>query len=406
MTDLLIFGAGTAGLMAAMEASARGLRVTVVDHAPVIGRKFRLAGGGKGNVTNLHMGEEWFVSREPKAVAKLLKTFPPRAVLALLDSFRIPYEEREHGQIFCTVSVAKLVAAMEARCRAQGVHFLLNHHILDVEYDTDRFIATVDNVREQDVYIIHAEHLLLALGSSAWPVCGATDLGLQIARHFGHSCTPFRPALAGLILPEQWALCGLQGVSVPVNVTVGDSVLVHVDVLFTHKGLSGPAALHASCLWQADTPIVFDFMPTQPILSLFHTPENGRYTALALLKRNIPLRLARALLNTAYAVMDRASIPRPHEERGVAQWNKKQRNILAQTIHQHTLHPLRNEGMHKAEAAGGGVRLENLCLQTLESQLVPKLFFAGELLDVVGLLGGYNIHWALTTGRAVAHAIK
>ena len=384
--DLLVLGAGAAGLMAALEASGRGLAVAVVDHGPVVGRKVRLAGGGMGNVTNRQMSAAHFVGTQPAFVTPALKGWTPDKMLRLLESLDIGYEERELGRLFCTDPAARLVEGLVARCEARGVRFLLRREVGRVEQRAGGGFE-VDLSGEQ----VASAALLVALGSGAWPSAGATDRGLAVARGFGHRIVPPYPVLTPFVMPPNWPLHGLQGISLPVRLETGGQVFEE-PLLFTHKGVSGPVVLRASCHWRPGMELRVDFLPALRVGELLNEPGNGRLDVASVLRRALPARLAEALVPPELAGIRAAEIGRVNRQR------------LEAAVHHHVATPGRTEGMARAEAAGGGVDTACLDPKTLESRLVPGLYFAGEVVDIAGLLGGYNLHWAFASGRAAGEA--
>lgn len=279
--DAVILGAGAAGLMCAMTAGRRGFSCAVIDHSPVAGRKVRLAGGGKGNVTNRHISSEWYVGEQKGFPDVLLKRCPTDFVLNMLTDFNIAWEERDYGQIFCTVQAARLVESMVAACRSAGAELLLNRTFGGIRYEDGLFIV------ETSGGILRAPRLVIATGSPAWPACGATDGGMRLARQWGHKVVPVRPVLAPLLLPESWPLHGLAGVSLPAAVSVGGRAFRY-PLLFTHKGLSGPATLQASCFWRQGEALHIDFLPGHPPWSLCTTPDTARIRFWACSKRCSP----------------------------------------------------------------------------------------------------------------------
>lgn len=390
--DLIILGAGAAGLLCALIAGRRGFSCIVLDHGPVAGRKVRLAGGGKGNVTNLQIGPEWYVGEQPAFPETILRRCPPEFVLNLLRSFAIDYETRDYGQVFCTVQAARLVDALVSSVQPTS-DILLNRNLGDITHTDGVF--TVQTADE----IVQAPRLVIATGSPAWPTSGATDAGMRLARQWGHKVIPVRPVLVPLVFPESWPLHGLAGVSLPARVSTAGAGSTRMraftyPLLFTHKGLSGPAILQASCFWRPGQALHVDFLPDQPALDLMHQPENGKSTVLGLFRKRLPSRLVELLLPPDLAT------------RKVAQLRKKDREILALALHDHTVIPTRTEGMGKAEAAAGGVDTADINPRTLESRTCPGLYLIGEVLDVTGLLGGYNLHWAWASAKACAESLK
>jgi len=403
--DTLILGAGAAGLMCALTASRKGstrpASIAVADSAPVAGKKMRLAGGGMGNITNRDLSPDWYVGSHPDFVRPALRKFPFRAALDLLESFHLRWEERDFGQIFGLQPAVRLVEGMVERCRQQGVSFLMRHSVVKAFHDSDSFVV---HFKKDDVArSIRAKRLVLALGSPAWPTSGATDAGLALARQFGHACVPFRPVLVPLILPESHPLRGLQGISVKAGLRAGRRQLVR-PLLFTHKGWSGPAGLIASCFWHKEEQILIDFLPEYK--GLPDTAGQGRLPVSTLLRRLLPQRLADALCRAVFRAMAEKDLTPPPPSRPLAEWNSRQRAVLSHVIHEHDLTPVRTEGMQKAEASAGGVATEAVNPRTLESLIQPGLFITGELLDIAGLLGGYNLHWAMACGKAAGEALR
>lgn len=386
-SDVIVLGAGAAGLMCAFLAGRRGGVCTLLDANPVAGRKLRLAGGGWGNITNRDIHPRWYVSEQPSFAEKILRRCPPSFVLELLERFGIGWEEREYGQIFCTVQAVRLVEALVRANLENGARLMLGCQPRAISHDRDSFLVQING------QTLRAPRLVIATGSPAWPSAGATDSGMRLARQWGHKIVPVRPVLVPLILPASWSLHGLAGVSLPVRVTITERSFV-LPLLFTHKGLSGPALLQASCFWRPGTALEIDFLPGRSLLELMHAPENGKQSVLGLLKNLLPSRLAERLVPSSLARCR------------VAQLNRLQRRQLEEAVQAHTVFPLRNEGMRKAEAAAGGVDTAGVNSRTLESRNRAGLYFIGEVLDVTGLLGGYNLHWAWASAKAAAESFK
>ena len=384
--DVIILGAGASGLAAAAVASCRGRRVLLLDHAARPGIKVLLAGGGKANFTNKLMGEEFFHSVNPKFVRSALHRFTPQNSIDWATQAGIAIEEREHGQVFCSRSAKDLCRLLIASCN--GCDLSLNESISSVTREDNSFIVTTKNRTAR------ASSLVIALGNRAWPQAGATNLGLRLARQFGHKVLEPQPALVGLTMPPDWHLAQMEGLSVPVCLTVpkGKKTLSFtLPLLFTHTGISGPAVLQASLYWQPGEKLLCDFLPNQPLTELFSAREHGKLLVKSLFRRYFPERLAmRLCANTG---------PEVAESR-VAELSRARRMTLQESVHTASLAPLNYEGFAKAEAARGGVSTEHVQSKSMESTLVPGLFFCGEVLDVTGRVGGYNLHWAFASGRA------
>ncbi len=407
--DVLVLGAGASGLMAACRATlphkgSPAPRVLVADANTIAGRKFRLAGGGMGNITNRKLGADDYIGTSPDFVRSSLRKFPLMAALGLMQDFNLQWEEREFGQIFGTQPVSRLVDALTERAFEQGARFLFGHRILDAQKTDDGlFRVSLSPADKPHPLHVAARCLVLALGSPAWPASGATALGTTLAKTFGHSSVPFRPVLTPLVLAADHPLRGLQGISTPVAFPAGARRLVR-PLLFTHRGISGPAGLIASCFWHPGTAFPVDFLPETPLKPLLDTPENRRCTAKSLLRRFLPQRLADVLAEETRRAIETANLRTPDAQ--LAQWSKLQRAALLHTVHEYPILPTGTEGLARAEAAAGGVITDDIDPRTMESRLTAGLHIVGELLDIAGLLGGFNLHWALASGFSAGEAIR
>lgn len=369
--------------MCARTALARGKRVLLTDKSAA-GRKLAICGGGKANVTNLHVDVSQYFGEQPDFCAPALAAWTPQDTLEALRQWRITWEERDHGQIFCRQSAKRLVEALTNDCAP--AHMFLHEGIHHVERTPQGFVVRLEG------RTLRAPALVLATGSPAWPQIGATDTGLRFAALFGHNHRPFRPVLAPLRMPPSWPLHGLTGISLPVHITAGGRTFAD-DLLFTHDGISGPAALQASCRWSPGELLYIDFLPRISFDALLDAPECGKLLPVTLLARHMPRRLAEALL------------PQSTARRKIAELSRAARTTIAAAVHRHSIVPLGTEGLTKAEAAAGGVLTDALDPHTLHSRITPGLHMVGELLDITGQLGGYNLHWAFASGRAAGMAV-
>lgn len=385
--DAVILGAGAAGLMCARVAARRGLAIALVDHAAQAGGKIPISGGGKANFTNTVMGQEYFYGKHTDFCAYALECFGTQDMLHLLAGWGIPWQERSHGQLFCTESARLLANSLVDDARRAATAFFLQRSILACRPAPHGFTIETDHENLQ------AKQVVLALGSPAWPQMGATDRGAQLARALGLKLAPFRPVLTPLTMPQNWILQGLTGISLPVGIAVGGQTF-YDDLLFTHQGISGPAALKASIAWQAGHALCIDFMPQQAFAALLDAPECGKLLVRTLLCRHVPQRLAEALL------------PPELSKRKVAELSRANRNVLHTCVHKHSCLPVGNAGMKKAEACLGGVLTEGIDQYTMESLHQEGLFVVGELLDITGLLGGYNLHWAWASGFVAGQSLR
>ena len=387
--DVLILGAGAAGLMCAREAASKGLSVVLLERGPVPGRKLAVSGGGKANFTNLAVSPKDYRcdgSRGNAFCAPALKGFTPEHMLHLVQEWNLPFEERTHGQLFLTVSAQRLVRALADDCRKHGCSIVCGTTVTAVEALPDGFSVQTEGG------LWRGKALVLALGSPAWPQAGGGGIGYRLAEELGHSIVAPRAALAPLRLNPDSPLLGLTGISLPVGATLGQHHWED-DLLFTHEGLSGPAALKASLYWSEGAAITLNFLPQQDIAALMDAPQAGKQTPRALLARLLPQRLVDALL------------PEETARRKVAELSRAARVAIVEAVQRHTVAPQATAGLKKAEACSGGVNTDEIDPKTMRSLLQKNLFVVGELLDVTGLLGGYNLHWAWASGMAAGRAL-
>jgi len=408
--DAAIVGAGPAGLICARDAARRGLSVALIDSHDEPGTKLAIAGGGKGNITNRIVAENRYVGDDTSILRSALKTFSCEDALDLMRELGLPWEERDFGQIFGLKPASFMAERLALQCDDAGVDFYLGRTASNITApDTKESAASLafgknGPCRHFTLFAgqdkITARQLVIAAGSSACPQLGANDQLLRLASAWGHDIIPFRPVLVPLVMPNGWPLAGLEGISL--NVLLGLKSGTDIrwpdpegirSLLFTHRGVSGPAVLVASCWWKPGTELVIDFLPELPMLELLNDKESGKLIVRTLLTRRLPARLADALC------------PEDLARRKVAELGKKDRLRLADAIHRFTILPSGTEGLRRAEAAAGGIALSSLS-RRLESRSIPGLFFCGEIVDITGLLGGYNIHWAFASGAMVAKGLK
>lgn len=383
--DVIILGAGASGLWAALTAAKRGRKVLVVDHARKAGRKILIAGGGKCNFTNIDLSAVNYHCKNKHFSKSALARFTPWHMVEYLSLHNIPWEEREHSQLFCTRSAADITEALYNDCLEQNVRFLFSEQITDVQKNDELFDVTLTNSSH------YAPSLIVALGGSAWPQAGATDAGYKIARKFGHKIVPTFPALVPLVMPSNWQLKNLSGIALPVSIQCNKKQFTE-NMLFTHKGISGPVVLQISGHWKKGDAITIDFLPYASLEDILN--EAGSKPLLkTVLNRQFPERLATVL------------VPAELGEKQIAQLSKQDMHKLHSCIHAFEIVPSGTEGMKKAEATGGGVNTDTISSKTMESKLCSGLYFTGEVLDVLGDLGGFNLHWAWASGNAAGEAV-
>jgi len=381
-TDVLILGAGAAGLMCAFNAGRRGRRVTLIDHADRVGKKILISGGGRCNFTNLHTAAENFLSENPHFARSALARFTPADMVALVERHGIPYHEKTLGQLFCDRSAQEIVSLLERECAEAGVRVLTVTRVLSVA-SSDEKNARFRIETSRGVFL--SDSLVVATGGLSIPKMGATALGYEIAANFGLRIVPCRPALVPFVFSPQdsgrWA--DLSGLSAEVVATTGQGrgrASFRERLLITHRGLSGPAILQVSSYWHPGETIQLDLAPNREITAPLLAPSARRDPAAALnaLRTVLPARMAERWLQ----------IHPP------ASWTNPALAVMERDLHAWRIIPAGTEGYAKAEVTAGGVDTRDLDARTMQSRGVPGLFFIGEVVDVTGWLGGYNFQWA------------
>ncbi len=398
--DVAILGAGAAGLFCAGAAGQLGLRVLLLDHSDKLAEKIRISGGGRSNFTNLHTSPANFLSDNPRFCRSALARYTARDFVDLVQRHGIAYHEKHKGQLFCDGSAQDLIAMLLAECGAGKVtqwQGCTVHGVRAVHDGAHRY--ALDSTRGE----IQCRSLVVATGGLSIPKIGATDFGYRIARQFGLPVVDTRPALVPLVFaPDPWAHWGtLSGLSLPVLVQTGvkrEQISFAEDLLFTHRGLSGPAALQISSYWRPGQALCVDLVPQGDLLSrMQHVKTGSRRLLVNELATLVPGRLADAWISRDTAWQ--------------AQWGRplnavtdKALAALADQLSNWTLQPSGTEGYAKAEVTAGGVDTRALSSQTMESRQ-PGLYFIGEVVDVTGWLGGYNFQWAWASGFACAQGL-
>jgi predicted Rossmann fold flavoprotein len=386
--DVVILGAGAAGLMAAIEAGRRGRRVVVLERAERAGKKILISGGGRCNFTNLHTGPDNFLSANPHFAKSALARYTPGDFIRLVEKHDIAFHEKTPGQLFCDGSAQQIVDLLMKECAAAGVRVLLSIAVSEVRRDDSSGAFTI--VTGKDVFTAPA--LIVATGGLSIPKMGATGFGYDIARQFGIPIETCRPALVPLTLTgeERVQFAPLTGVSAPVVVACGKRSFAE-KMLFTHRGLSGPAILQISSYWKKHEAIEIDWAPGQQLLATLRAKNATREPAAAkaALRAHLPARLADRLIEVA----------------APQSWTNHALDELDHILHAFALKPSGTEGYEKAEVTAGGVSTSALSAQTMECRSLPGLYFIGEVVDVTGQLGGFNFQWAWASGAAAGRAV-
>jgi len=386
--DLIVLGAGAAGLMCAAVAGARGRRVALLDHNGQPGRKILISGGGRCNFTHLHCKPENFLSQNPHFAKSALALYQPQHFLELVERYGIPWHEKAMGQLFCDGSARAILDMLLAECAAGGVEVLLNARSIHVEGGGGGF-RVLSSLGE-----FWAETLVVATGGLSITKLGATGLGYDLARQFGLRVVEPRPALVPLVLGGAEAgWTKLAGVAAEVEASAG-GVSFKEKMLVTHRGLSGPAILQASSYWRPGEALALDFAPQLAagvgLMEPLRQPGARRDSATVrqVLREHLPQRMADYLAEIA--------VPQG--------WSNVALTDYEGRLRRYELHPVGTEGFDKAEVTAGGVDTRDLQARTMEARAVPGLFFIGEVVDVTGQLGGYNFQWAWASAVAAGRA--
>jgi predicted Rossmann fold flavoprotein len=385
--DVVILGAGAAGLMCAIEAGRRGKRVAVVERAERAGKKILISGGGRCNFTNLHCTPENFLSSNPHFCKSALARYAPADFVALVEKHKIPYHEKTLGQLFCDRSSRDILNLLEEECRAAGVRIFLNTPVKQVWHNTGFEVDAGD-------ITFSSPALVVATGGLSIPKIGATAFGYELAEQFGLAIRKCRPGLVPLLFdPEnQLRYCDLAGVSAEVVASCGSQRFREM-MLITHRGLSGPAILQISSYWKwkTDDPVLIDLAPEQTWTSTLREPRARRdlQAARSALRKVLPVRWA----------------DRWMEQQTPRDWTNRSLDSMEAEIHGWEVSPAGTEGYPKAEVTAGGVDTGELSSKTMESRKVRGLFFIGEVVDVTGQLGGFNFQWAWASGVCAGQAV-
>lgn len=381
-------------MMCAAVAGQRGARVLLIDHTEKLAEKIRISGGGRCNFTNLRARPENFLSANPHFCRSVLARYTPADFVALVRKHGIPFHEKHKGQLFCDGSSQQIIDMLRAECEAGGVRWAMPAKVARVGKRGGLFeVAT-----EQGTLTSH--RVVIATGGLSIPKIGASDFGYRVARQFGLRVVPTAPALVPLTFDaEAWRpFAQLAGVSLEVDVRCGGGRFTE-DLLFTHRGLSGPAILQISSFWNPGDALSIDLahqLPGNALAGmLIARKKESRQSLAKVLAGLLPRRLADGWL----------ALQNADGEQCVAGIGDKALRGLAESLHRWTLAPSGTEGYRKAEVTRGGVDTDELSQTTLEARRVPGLFFIGEVVDVTGWLGGYNFQWAWASGVAAAQAI-
>ncbi|OOG40835.1 NAD(P)/FAD-dependent oxidoreductase [Rhodanobacter sp. C05] len=390
-TDVLIIGAGAAGLMCAIAAGQRGRRVLVVDHANKVGKKILMSGGGRCNFTNTGATPANYLSANPHFAKSALARYTPWDFTALVEKHRIAYHEKELGQLFCDDSSKQIVRMLLDECAAVGVTVEANCGVQRVRKTPEGF--SVLTVRGE----VHAESLVVASGGLSIPSMGASGFGYELARQFGHAVLSTRAGLVPLTLSgkHQEHYQDLAGVALPAVETRVSKQSFRAGLLFTHRGISGPAILQISSYWKPGDDLRIDLLPDQDVGGWLIEQRTARPLAelKTVLGDALPKRLAQRLCEQWF------------ESRPMRQYREAELAHIGTQLNAWPITASGTEGYRTAEVTLGGVDTDGLSSSTMQSKLVPGLYFIGEVVDVTGWLGGYNFQWAWASGQAAGEVV-
>jgi len=415
--DVIVIGAGAAGLFCAIEAGQRGRKVLVIEHADRVGKKIAISGGGRCNFTNTSTSPDNFVSRNPHFCKSALARYTPADFIALVEKHGIAYHEKKLGQLFCDGSSQQIIDMLLRECHDAAVEIRCGCEVRQV--DRHEPVAERSFMLQTNQGTFHSSSVVIATGGLSIAPLGATDFGYRIARQFGLRIEETRAGLVPLTLPAQIQkqLAALSGVSIDALVTCPESPSFRENILITHRGLSGPAILQVSNYWRPGESISINLLPDEDVLEVISAARiiecdlapgsapssasgatktvghSSRIELVNLLSRYLPRRFAQAWCDLYGA------------SRPLKQYNGKELQEIADNIHRLQLTPAGTEGFRKAEVTVGGVSTADLSSQTMEARRVPGLYFIGEVVDVTGQLGGYNFQWAWASAFAAGQVV-
>ena len=381
--DVIIVGAGAAGMMSAIEAGKRGRKVLLVDHYKKIGEKIRISGGGRCNFTNINTNPNKFLSQNPKFVRSALSQYTQNDFINLINKHEIKFHEKKLGQLFCDHSAQQIVEMLLKECELANVTVLKEFIIKSVEKDNDQYLVSTETEKYS------SESLIVATGGLSVPKIGATSFGYEIAKKFDHNIIETLPALVPLTFNEKiLEICKeLTGLSVEAIVSF-NKVLFQEGMLFTHRGLSGPSILQISSYWKQGDNIKVNLSPKLNVYQLLEEKRklNPKFDILNIVSEILPKRLAQIICSEN------------NVSGNISELSNKILKQLSENINSWLINPTGSEGYRTAEVTLGGVDTKELSSKTMMSNKHKNLFFIGEVVDVTGHLGGYNFQWAWSSG--------
>jgi len=393
--DVIIIGAGAAGLMCAIQAGKRGRSVLILDKADKVGKKILISGGGRCNFTNMYTTPDDYLSENPHFCKSALSRYTPWDFIALLESHGLSWTEKTLGQLFCEQKSAAVVDLLLAECQSVDVEILLKIEVKSITKDTDFLMSTNHNSYS-------ASSLVIATGGPSIPAMGATDFALKIAKQFSIKTIDFRPALVPFTFSQQDLssfIKELAGISTFVEICTESGRCFKEAILFTHRGMSGPAALQASSYWNQGENIYINLLPNENILEWLQ--EQQKQHPQAELKTILAYKLPKRLATMFCQVFIQTTTQKNKQktmQKAMQQYKHQELEQISKQLSHWQLTPAGNEGMRTAEVSLGGINTDELSSKTFEAKNNKGLFFIGEAVDVTGHLGGFNFQWAWASG--------
>ena len=392
--DVLIVGAGASGMMCAIEVGKRGRSVVLLDHAHKLAEKIRISGGGRCNFTNLNAKPDNYLSQNPHFCRSALARFTPQHFIAMLQKHGLSYNEKTLGQLFCDDGSDAIIKMLKDECDSAGVKLLLSCDISEIKYFNQEKSLPPKYQVSTSRGIFQSHSLVIATGGLSIPKIGATPFGYKVAEQFGIPVTKLHSGLVPLTFhPDDWvAYAGLTGISVEAEISYGKQTF-RENILFTHRGLSGPAILQISSYWEQGKAIHINLLPHHDIQQIFIEQRASLKLLDNFLTQYLPKRFAEIWCQQ-FA-----------ENKPLNQFSDKALSTIANQLHHWQIVPTGTLGYSKAEVTCGGIDTKALSSKTMQANDVPGLFFIGELVDVTGQLGGYNFQWAWASGYAAGQAV-
>jgi predicted Rossmann fold flavoprotein len=388
----VIIGGGAAGMFAAIHLAPTGQKIALLEGSGRLGRKILISGGGNCNFTNIFADDpRRYICSQKGFTKKVLRQYPVRETIGYFSRHGVRYTERPLGKLFSDIDGAKAITGALLRdLQSPNLAIHKTFKVAEVQFTNNRYTLTSESGD-----VISGRQLLVSSGGLSIPKAGATDIGYRIARQFGHSIKVVAPALVPLVAgtaDKSW-MGALSGVSVPAKLSCNKQHF-NENLLFTHDGISGPGVLQISSFWQPGQNILIDFLPDAPVATLLERQKNSKQLVANLLATVLPLRLAQSLVH------------RSKIKGNLANLSNRQREQLHNLVHRFQFNPDRSRGYTRAEVTRGGVNTTEIDPNSMASTLHPGLYFAGEVIDVTGRLGGYNLQWAWASGYVAARSMK